>query len=149
MATAFPKMAMEITLRAARLNFRERGFTLIELIIALAIVALLAAVALPSYESQLIQTRRSDGTTALTSFAQRMERYFLEQGSYSGATTSLYQEHSTQGHYQLSVSSTVSSYQLTATAVGAQSADDECGSLTLNEQSTRGISGSGLVEGCW
>jgi type IV pilus assembly protein PilE len=125
------------------------GFSLIELVIALAIIATLAAIALPSYEAQLLQARRSDATMALTTFAQRMERYQLEQGSYSGATTALYQEHSNEGHYQISLTVDSSSYLLTATPLGAQTADSECGNLTLDQQGTRGISGTGTVSGCW
>lgn len=141
---------METTSAAVRSkDFTLKGFTLIELVVALAIIATLAAIALPSYEAQLQQTRRSDGTMALTTFAQKMERYLLEQGSYSGATTALYQSSSTQGHYQLAVSADSSSYQLTATPTGAQSGDSKCGTLTLNELGTRGISGTATVAECW
>ncbi len=128
---------------------KPEGFSLIELIIALAIVAILATIALPSYQQQLLQTQRSDGTTALATFAQKMERYFLENGSYSGATTSLYQELSNQGYYQLSVTSTSDSYQLSATPLDAQTEDSECATLTLNELGERGITGSSTTEQCW
>lgn len=125
------------------------GFTLIELIVAVAIVATLAAIALPSYETQIQQTRRSDGTSALITFAQRMERYFLESGSYSGASTTLYQPQSTQGHYRLSVTATPSSYLLEATPTGVQASDSACGTLTLDQLGTRGVGGTADVTSCW
>ncbi len=132
-------------MKAANCN----GFSLVELIIAIAIIGILATLALPSYESQLQQVRRSDATIALTSFAHKVERHFLENGSYSSASIELYQPLSENGHYQLGITATDSSYQLTATAIGAQSSDTLCGNYSLNEQGTRNISGSGSVTQCW
>lgn len=140
---------MQITSPTVRSNLHAKGFSLIELVVALAIIATLATIALPSYETQLQQTRRSDGTMALIAFAQKMERYLLEQGSYSGATTAIYQSSSNRGYYQLAVTTDNSSYQLTATPTGAQAEDSTCGILTLNEQGARSISGTGAVEECW
>lgn len=141
---------METTLIAVKPeHHRSSGFTLLELVIALAIIAVLALAALPSYETQLIQSRRSDATTALTTFAQKMERYALENGSYSDATTDLYQSASNQSYYNLSVTSTSNSYTLTATPTGIQADDNECGNFTLDDLGTRGISGTATVEQCW
>jgi len=119
------------------------------MVVALAIVAILIIVSLPNYEEQMMQGRRSDGSTALTIFSQRVERYFLENGSYSGATTSIYKETSDEGHYTLSITTTDNSYQLQATATGVQVGDTLCGNLTLNEKGERGITGSGSVVDCW
>ncbi len=120
-----------------------------ELVIVLAIIAALAAVALPSYESQMTQGRRSDGVTALVTFSQRMERYFLENGTYQGATTAIYKERSIQGHYQLSITTTDSSYQLQATPIEIQATDGECGTFSLNEQGERSVNGTQSVADCW
>jgi len=119
------------------------------MVVALAIVAILIIVSLPNYEEQMMQGRRSDGSTALTIFSQRVERYFLENGSYSGATTSIYKETSDEKHYTLSITTTDNSYQLQATATGVQVGDTLCGNLTLNEKGERGITGSGSVVDCW
>lgn len=145
MVTAFRRIVVEPT--SAAVN--RRGFTLIEMVIALAIIAILMVVSMPDYEEQLVQGRRSDGSTALTIFSQRVERYFLENGSYSGATTSIYKETSDEGYYTLSITTTDDSYQLQATATGVQTGDSTCGNLTLNNQGERGITGSGIAIDCW
>jgi len=130
--------------------FRDSdGFSLIELLIALSIIAVVAAMVMPSYSEQLIQVRRSDGTTALTTFSQRVERHFLENGSYSSATTDLYKALSESGHYTLSITTTASSYALTATPTSSHSGDSLCGTLTLNNLGVRGSGGSGAVTECW
>jgi type IV pilus assembly protein PilE len=60
-----------------------RGFTLIELLVAVAIVAILAAIAYPSYRSQISKTRRADAESVLMQAAQFMERTYTESGSYN------------------------------------------------------------------
>ncbi len=149
MVTAFRRMAVETILPAADRRLSVSGFTLIEMVVALAIVAILVVVALPSYEEQLLQGRRSDATTALVTFAQRVERHFLESGSYSGATTTIYRDNSDRGYYTLSITATDNSYQLQASPTGAQLQDLRCNSFTLNERGERGITGSASGAECW
>ena len=60
----------------------KAGFTLIELMITVAIIGILAAIAYPSYTAQVTNTRRSDGQSALMSLIQAQERYFTENLSY-------------------------------------------------------------------
>ena len=65
---------------------KTHGFTLIELLIAMAIVAILAAIALPSYQNSVKKSRRSDAQGALAGFANAMERHFTtNNNSYLGA----------------------------------------------------------------
>lgn len=64
---------------------RFRGFSLVELLVVVAIVAILAAVAMPSYNSHVTKGYRSDAMGALVGFAQAMERHYTTQGTYLGA----------------------------------------------------------------
>ena len=64
-----------------------RGLTLIELVIAIAVMAIIALIAIPSYQSSLVKSRRGDAMGALSQFATAMERYHTEHYSYTGAAT--------------------------------------------------------------
>jgi len=64
---------------------RMRGFTLIELMITVAVVAILAAVAFPAYQDSLRKSRRTDGKNALVQAAANMERYYAERNTYATA----------------------------------------------------------------
>ena len=66
---------------------RIKGFTLIELMITVAIVGILASVAYPSYMGSVTKSRRADAKAALLGFAQAMERHYTTEGTYAGAGT--------------------------------------------------------------
>ena len=68
-------------------KINSRGFTLIELMIVVAIVAILAAVAYPSYTDSILKGRRAQGRTALVGLMQQQERYLTERNCYLGFTT--------------------------------------------------------------
>jgi type IV pilus assembly protein PilE len=113
----------------------QRGFTLIELMIAVAIVAILVAVALPSYQSSVHKGRRSDAMDASVAVLQAQERFRANNPGYAtslaaiGAATT-----SSKSYYALSLSSvTANSYTLTAAAASGspQSRDTGCTSLTI------------------
>lgn len=63
----------------------NKGFTLIELMVVVVIVSLLAMVAIPSYNVSVAKARRADAQSSLSNFANTMERYFTENGTYLGA----------------------------------------------------------------
>lgn len=111
------------------------GFTLIELMITIAIVALLAAISVPSYKHYIQSSRRSEAETSLLHAANALERYFTEQHQYLDADLNELgiDTLASNGYYTLSLASvTVDSYVLAAVPRLAQS-DDRCGTLTLNQ----------------
>lgn len=154
---------------------RVKGFTLIELMIVVAIVGILAAIAYPSYTEQVRKSRRADATGALLGFANAMERHATVGGSYCDAggtggasscgdatndtgTPSIYSGQSPvdggTAYYNLTINAaTATTYMLHAARTGAQ-ATDKCGILTLTQDGTRGMVAGTFTAGltaddCW
>lgn len=71
--------------KAINLCRKERGFTLIEMMIVVAIISILATIAVPSYQKSITKGRRNDAQWALTAFASAMERHFTANNTYEGA----------------------------------------------------------------
>ncbi|WP_456379500.1 type IV pilin protein [Thiolapillus sp.] len=100
----------------------KNGFTLIELMIVVAVVGILAAIAYPSYTDSVRKAHRADGKGALMEAAQRMETIYARDASYANAT--LASPSSPEGYFTIAITSQdASSYTLQATAVGSQTYD--------------------------
>ncbi len=124
-----------------------RGLTLIELMIVVALIAVMGLIAVPSYQTYVMKARRADARAALTNTAQMLERYSTEnagQGYANANTAGVIPASSENGHYTISTNPSLTSvnpvwtYTLEAARSGSQ-VNDPCGTFTLNERGLRGI----------
>jgi len=125
---------------------KQHGFTLIELMITVAIVGILAAVAYPSYQTHVLKSRRATAQACLVELAQFMERYYTTNMTYASATLPTTQcQTDLTGHYTFSFSGTpnATAYTIQAVAQGGQ-ASGGCTPLSLNQSGTKTPS-----SGCW
>jgi type IV pilus assembly protein PilE len=128
-----------------------RGFTLIELMIAVLIVSIIALVALPSYENYVIRARRADAKTSLSGLAQQLERCFSRFGAYNHASCSVGAGpfNSTEGYYTVALTNRVATtFTLTAAPKGPQLKDSQCTALSINHIGQHTATGS-LGNACW
>ncbi|MEE4110012.1 MAG: type IV pilin protein [Halieaceae bacterium] len=140
--------------RSPRSPSRQAGFTLIEIMIVLAIIAILAAVALPGYQDSVRKTWRNKATSCLTEMAQSMERRFTANMSYVGAAlpgNACVVEDGMAARYAFDfvAAPAANAFELRATPQGAQVADTICAILTINQVGVRTVSGTGGVNDCW
>ncbi len=127
---------------------KNQGFTLIELMIVIAILAIIVAIAIPSYYSQVEKTRRADAQSALLDAAQQLERCFTRNNTYENCLSTPID--SPDEYYTITFAEgqpTATTYTLRATGVGAQSGD-ACSPFTLDHRGNRGDSG-GSGDRCW
>lgn len=121
------------------------GFTLIELMIAVVVVAILAAVALPSYQEHVRKSRRVDAQSAMLELAQFMERHYTTNNGYSGTTLPSTVTSRVADFYTITLSTqSAQAYTLQAAPTAKQAADP-CGTLTLAHTGAR----TPATAGCW
>ncbi len=154
---------MQIVTRLAKKK-RSKGFTLLELMIAVVIVGILAAYAIPSYQESVKKSRRSDAKGALYQLANGMERHFTENSTYKNAAdanddgtadsdtgtpvASIFAaQNSLSENYSFNISTaTTTTYLLQAIPISTSAqAGDRCGTMTLTQTGAQNASHAD----CW
>lgn len=136
---------------------QQRGFTLIELMITVAVVGILAAVAYPSYTQYIVRANRSAAQSFMFAVANKQEQYMLDARSYASSLVALNMTTPADvaAKYTITTTSdmatTPPSYLVTATPQGSQASNDtKCGTLTLNQLGVKTKSGTAsAVSDCW
>jgi type IV pilus assembly protein PilE len=143
---------------------KQRGVTLIEMMIVLVILAVIASFAYPSYMNYVVDTKRTAATSILLQVADRQQQFFMDNKRFANDLTNLGFANNplviaddgrtmanaadSDSTYSVALTNvTATTYTVTAAPLNGQAArDTECGSLTLNQALTKG-SGGGID--CW
>jgi type IV pilus assembly protein PilE len=130
---------------------KKNGFSLIELVVAMGIVGILAAIAIPAYSAYTKTANRTDATRTMTADAQALERCYSQNFSYTvNCNVATGSAPSVQGYYTITIAAAASTYTITATPLKApQTNDSTCTSFTLNNAGTQGATPAGNTQACW
>jgi type IV pilus assembly protein PilE len=132
-----------------RIAKHHKGFTLIEIVTVIAILGIVAAIAIPSYNKMIMKGRRSDAKVTLMKISQQLERCFTEHSAYTVAAgcKDYNNTASDEGYYTITAAQAATTYALTAKPKTgtAQVNDTDCAQFTLNQTGVKGAT----TNYCW
>jgi type IV pilus assembly protein PilE len=141
------------------MRHRAAGFSLIELMVTVGIVAILASIAVSSYSNQVQKSRRTDARNAILDLAGREEKLYSTNNAYSQLPSDLgyggtgWPVLIGSGYYNISVVATNaaagSTYTITATPAGAQVKDTTCTSLFVDQTGAQNATPTANTATCW
>ena len=133
---------------------RNKGFTLVELMITVAIVGILAAIAIPSYNAYTRRANRTDATRTISYDAQALERCYSQQFNYlacPGVPTAV--QNSPQGYYSITIAPAAATFTITAVPIAApQTGDSSCAQFSVDQtgkQAALNSGGTDSTKSCW
>ena len=136
-------------------NVKQKGMTLIEIMIVVAIVGILASIAYPSYQNYVLRSHRSAATSCLLELAQFMERNYTQNMRYDSvgfALPNLQCMTESANRYDYTSVQAQRTYTVTATAIGPQANDTACPTLGMDQAGTKLVSNAivaATVAECW
>jgi len=133
----------------------QKGLTLIEMVITMAIIGIIAAVAWPEYERHKTKNRRTDGINALMEASQQLQQCHTDEGGYikTDGNDCSHRTNSKEGYFTITSAIALNTFTLTATpTIG----DGECSTLTINHLGVKGFTTTnvapdpvGNLNRCW
>ena len=142
---------------------KHSGFTLVELVMVMAIIGVLLAVGIPQYSDYMERSRRADGTSTLLDYAAEQEKWFFSRNTYTNTRGNLGPANSPEGFYAMTLDNNVGGltcrgatpfncFEIFATAQGRQGGDEDCALFSIDHTGAKkawDTGGSRNDDVCW